>query len=64
MDSPRRVRSVKRRSVIHSDETWHEAVLSAVLYLLEEESDGTTCISTPDGRACEVTVNFTEAGRA
>ena len=54
----------KRPSLIETSDTWHETLLTAVLYLLDEECDGTTCISTPGGRACEVTVRFTEGGSA
>lgn len=54
----------KRESLIQNSDCWHETVLASVLHLLEEECDGHTCLTTPEGRAVEVTVRFTHGGSA
>jgi hypothetical protein len=57
-------RVLQRPSVIDDADSWYTSVLASVLELLEDEADGHTCITTPDGRACEVTVRFSVGGAA
>jgi hypothetical protein len=56
---------VKRESVIdHVADSWIECVMTAVWRMLDEQSDGAACITTPSGRACNVSVRFTTGGKA
>jgi hypothetical protein len=56
---------VKRESIIDVDsDDWIECVMTAVWRMLDEQSDGAACITTPRGRAVEVTVRFTAGGSA
>jgi hypothetical protein len=55
---------VSRRSLIEETDSWHNTMLGAVLEFLEDREDGSACITTPDGRACYVTVRFAVGGRA
>jgi len=55
---------VARESVIAKCDDWHDQVIAGVAHLIEEEVDGLTCITTPDGRACHVHVWFKAGGSA
>jgi len=55
---------IKRPTVIDDADDWIESVMTAVWRMLDEQSDGAACITTPRGRACEVTVRFTVGGSA
>lgn len=56
---------VKRRSVVDTEsDDWIESVMTAVWNMLDQEFDGTACISTPRGTAVYVSVRFAVGGRA
>jgi hypothetical protein len=55
-----------RRSIIvvERPDRWQDTVLAAVLESLDTETPTHTCITTPSGRACRVTVWFETGGKA
>lgn len=61
---PTTVQQPKHESVIEEADSWIESVMTPVWEMLDKQCDGTACITTPDGRACHVTVRFTAGGSA
>jgi hypothetical protein len=51
-------------SIIEESNRWRSFLLARVEVCLEEEKPGHVCITTPEGRACRVTVWFGPGGKA